>query len=762
MEAYLSSLNPEQLQAVEHASGPLLIIAGAGSGKTKTLTARVANLIAKGEDPYRLLVLTFTNKAANEMKQRVQQYLQRDMGGMFMGTFHGIFLRFLREEAGLLGYPRNFSILDEDAVMSKIKGIIKRMDLDPAKGGAYDPRTIRGVISRLKNRKITAEDYAQNVQARERDKSAMRGEFAKIYQYYSEICVENKVMDFDDLLLKFYVLLQRFPERLFYYQQRFTHILIDEYQDTNNLQYEIIRLLVARHRNLCVVGDDAQSIYRFRGAEVENILNFERDYPEAKIVKLEQNYRSSKRILQAANAVIKKNEEQIEKSLWTENSEGTKVVEISMATDTQEGQWVADTIREYMLRYHYKNQDFAVLYRSHYMSRGVEEALRKANISYKVYGGIGFYERKEIKDLLAYLDVIMNPYNDESLLRIINYPARGIGKVTLEKYVTLAYDNRLPIWVVLQQGAGDKAVQNFLQLMNYLSSLLARYSLAEFVNLVLDKSGLKLAIKQDDDYEERQGNIDSLLNGIEDFENEQEEAGAEITAEKLLPTYLQNVALMTDGDEENNSKVSLMSVHAAKGLEFPCVFVIGMSLGDFPSSRSFHDKRDLEEERRLFYVAVSRAKENLFLSYSRSRYVHREVIFKNPSPFLSEIPQDFKQVLSQDTQEEQTDYGRGGWRKFQHGAKVSARDANSGNRAMAQSRLKKLQPNMQFALGKVQVRQDLEQFRVNSRVVHKTFGSGVIVALEGEAGDPVARILFDTKGEKRILLKYASQLKLQS
>lgn len=769
MKEYLSSLNPEQFKAVEHKEGPLLIIAGAGSGKTKTLTARVANLIDKGEDPFRLLVLTFTNKAANEMKERIQQYLNRDLSGLFVGTFHGVFLRFLRVEAELLGYSHNFSVLNEDAVNSKIKEIIKRMELDYSRGGSYDLRFIRGYISRLKNRKIMAEDYAQDLQLRERDKEARREEFYKIYKYYSDICVENNVMDFDDLLLKFYLLLKKFPDRLFYYQKKFAHILIDEYQDTNNLQYEIIRLLVAVHRNLCVVGDDAQSIYRFRGAEVENILNFNRDYPEATIIKLEQNYRSSQLILKAANAVIKENKDQIQKSLWTENPIGAKIVQISMDTDTKEGLWVADTIREYMLRYHYKEHDFAVLYRNHHMSRGIEEALRKMNINYKVYGGIGFYERKEIKDIFAYLDLMINPYNDESLRRIINYPARGIGKVTLEKYETLAYDNCLPIWAILQREVGekDKAVQRFLHLIEYLSSLLGKYNLSEFVELVLDKSGLNLALKQDDNYEDRQSNIESLLNGILSFEEEQEQEGTGITADKLLPIYLQNVALMTDDEDKlaanSNSKVSLMSIHAAKGLEFRCVFVVGMSNGYFPNNRAYFDSKDMEEERRLFYVAVSRAKENLFLSYARMQYVHNDVEFKLPSPFLKEIPDEFKQDLTKDSNIQAPTSLTGNWKMTQNfSKKASANHKSNGNLTMAKSRLRKLGQAPTLGSNKVELRTDLQQFQVNTKVKHQVFGPGVILAIEGNREDPVARILFENKGEKRILLKYAVQLNIQN
>lgn len=769
MKEYLSSLNPEQFKAVEHKEGPLLIIAGAGSGKTKTLTARVANLIDKGEDPFRLLVLTFTNKAANEMKERIQQYLNRDLSGLFVGTFHGVFLRFLRVEAELLGYSHNFSVLNEDAVNSKIKEIIKRMELDYSRGGSYDLRFIRGYISRLKNRKIMAEEYAQDLQLRERDKEARREEFYKIYKYYSDICVENNVMDFDDLLLKFYLLLKKFPDRLFYYQKKFAHILIDEYQDTNNLQYEIIRLLVAVHRNLCVVGDDAQSIYRFRGAEVENILNFNRDYPEATIIKLEQNYRSSQLILKAANAVIKENKDQIQKSLWTENPIGAKIVQISMDTDTKEGLWVADTIREYMLRYHYKEHDFAVLYRNHHMSRGIEEALRKMNINYKVYGGIGFYERKEIKDIFAYLDLMINPYNDESLRRIINYPARGIGKVTLEKYETLAYDNCLPIWAILQREVGekDKAVQRFLHLIEYLSSLLGKYNLSEFVELVLDKSGLNLALKQDDNYEDRQSNIESLLNGILSFEEEQEQEGTGITADKLLPIYLQNVALMTDDEDKlaanSNSKVSLMSIHAAKGLEFRCVFVVGMSNGYFPNNRAYFDSKDMEEERRLFYVAVSRAKENLFLSYARMQYVHNDVEFKLPSPFLKEIPDEFKQDLTKDSNIQAPTSLTGNWKMTQNfSKKASANHKSNGNLTMAKSRLRKLGQAPTLGSNKVELRTDLQQFQVNTKVKHQVFGPGVILAIEGNREDPVARILFENKGEKRILLKYAVQLNIQN
>lgn len=769
MKEYLSSLNPEQFKAVEHKEGPLLIIAGAGSGKTKTLTARVANLIDKGEDPFRLLVLTFTNKAANEMKERIQQYLNRDLSGLFVGTFHGVFLRFLRVEAELLGYSHNFSVLNEDAVNSKIKEIIKRMELDYSRGGSYDLRFIRGYISRLKNRKIMAEEYAQDLQLRERDKEARREEFYKIYKYYSDICVENNVMDFDDLLLKFYLLLKKFPDRLFYYQKKFAHILIDEYQDTNNLQYEIIRLLVAVHRNLCVVGDDAQSIYRFRGAEVENILNFNRDYPEATIIKLEQNYRSSQLILKAANAVIKENKDQIRKSLWTENPIGAKIVQISMDTDTKEGLWVADTIREYMLRYHYKEHDFAVLYRNHHMSRGIEEALRKMNINYKVYGGIGFYERKEIKDIFAYLDLMINPYNDESLRRIINYPARGIGKVTLEKYETLAYDNCLPIWAILQREVGekDKAVQRFLHLIEYLSSLLGKYNLSEFVELVLDKSGLNLALKQDDNYEDRQSNIESLLNGILSFEEEQEQEGTGITADKLLPIYLQNVALMTDDEDKlaanSNSKVSLMSIHAAKGLEFRCVFVVGMSNGYFPNNRAYFDSKDMEEERRLFYVAVSRAKENLFLSYARMQYVHNDVEFKLPSPFLKEIPDEFKQDLTKDSNIQAPTSLTGNWKMTQNFSKKAfANHKSNGNLTMAKSRLRKLGQAPTLGSNKVELRTDLQQFQVNTKVKHQVFGPGVILAIEGNREDPVARILFENKGEKRILLKYAVQLNIQN
>ncbi|MEO8961132.1 MAG: UvrD-helicase domain-containing protein, partial [Ginsengibacter sp.] len=647
MHEYLQGLNDAQREAVLHRDGPIMIVAGAGSGKTKVLTTRIAHLMASGVDAFKILALTFTNKAAAEMKERVSNILgNNEAKNLYIGTFHSVFARILRAEADKLGYPRNFTIYDTDDSKSVVRTVIKEMNLDDKH---YKPSTVYNRISSAKNSLITPEEYINDYGLQQEDARANRPLIGQIYMAYCNRCFKNGAMDFDDLLLKFYQLLVTHPESLSKYQRKFKYIMIDEYQDTNTSQYQIIKLLGAMHENVAVVGDDAQSIYSFRGATIENILQFQKDYDEVKVVMLEQNYRSSQNILNVANGIIANNKSQIPKKLWTSNTEGEKIKLIRTATDNEEGKYVADTIQEQKLRNHFRNSDFAILYRTNAQSRGFEESLRRMNIAYRIYGGISFYQRKEIKDLLSYLRVVVNPSDEEALKRIINFPARGLGKTTVEKAVLFANQNNISMWNVLERGAefGYRAstleiINSFVVMIKMFQSELQKKN-AYDVAILIGKNTLLVKELFNDKTTEglaRYENVQELLNSIKGFTETPTDDGELL--DKSLGSYLQQITLLTDADDDKEERdvVKLMTIHAAKGLEFPAIFVGGLEETLFPNAMAINTREELEEERRLFYVAITRAKSKLWLTYANTRYRFGNLTQNEPSRFIDELPDE--------------------------------------------------------------------------------------------------------------------------
>lgn len=648
MQDYLNGLNESQREAVTHIKGPLMIVAGAGSGKTKVLTTRIAHLMANGVDAFNILALTFTNKAAAEMKERIEKILgNAEARNLYVGTFHSVFARILRAEAGKLGYPSNFTIYDTDDSRSVLKTVINELHLDDKH---YKPNIVGNRISSAKNALVGPAEYATDYAIQQEDARSNRPAIAQVYAAYAKRCFKNGAMDFDDLLLKMYELLNNFPEALHKYQHKFKYLLIDEYQDTNPVQYQISKLLAAAHENICVVGDDAQSIYSFRGATIENILQFQKDYDDVKVVKLEQNYRSSQQILKVANQVIKNNKGQIPKNLWTENDEGEKIKLVRTMTDNEEGKFVADSIQEQKLRNHYFNKDFAILYRTNAQSRSFEESLRKMGIAYRIYGGVSFYQRKEIKDILAYLRVIVNTNDEEALKRIINYPVRGIGKTTIEKLVIIANEQNIPMFNVVSR-AGEfgfksgtlEALQNFTTMIRYFQSMLTDKNAFDVATQVGKHTSLVKELFNDKTTEglARYENVQELFNSIKEWTESPSNDDGEL-GDKTLGSYLQQITLLTDADDdkENSDVVKLMTIHAAKGLEFGCVFVGGVEETLFPNSMSINTREELEEERRLFYVAVTRAKQRLWLTYANSRYRFGQLVQNEPSRFIDEMPEE--------------------------------------------------------------------------------------------------------------------------
>lgn len=754
MQDYLNGLNEQQRIAATHLNGPLMIVAGAGSGKTKVLTTRIAWLMQQGIDPFHILALTFTNKAANEMKERIEHILgTTDARNLYIGTFHSVFARILRVEAEKLGYPNNFTIYDTEDAKSLIKSIINDFKLDDKH---YKPSYVLSRISAAKNSLIDAHMYRQDIYIQQEDNRSSRPRLADIYEAYVQRCFKNGAMDFDDLLFKMYVLLTNFPEALAKYQHKFQYILIDEYQDTNPAQYQIIRLLGAVHENICVVGDDAQSIYSFRGATIQNILQFKDDYEDVKIVKLEQNYRSTQTILNAANQIISQNGNQIPKSLWTQNGVGEKINVVRTHTDNDEGKYVADMILEMKLRNHYQNKDFAILYRTNAQSRAFEENLRKKNIPYKIYGGISFYQRKEIKDFLAYLRVIVNPRDEESLKRIINYPVRGIGKTSLDRLILYASESGITLWEALQKamsaglkGASAQAIEKFVLMIKSLQTMLEKENAYKVAFAAGKESGLVLELYNDKSVEglARYENIQELLNAIKEFTETPDEEGE--LRDKSLGNYLQQITLLTDADneEEDADTVKLMTIHAAKGLEFPCVFNVGLEENLFPSAMSLYDRSGLEEERRLFYVAVTRAKEKLWITYANSRYRFGSLVQNDPSRFLAEIPAEFIDQHYTGIASPQALWGSTG--NIYSQEKVSS-FKKIADKIQQQKSITTHQPSANFQPD------DPKHMNIGMKVEHQKFGFGTILSLEGSLQQRIATIDFGQgHGKKKIMLQYA-------
>ena len=755
MHNYLEGLNAEQREAVEHIEGPLMIVAGAGSGKTKVLTTRIAHLMQKGVDAFNILALTFTNKAAAEMKERIEKILgNNEARNLYIGTFHSVFARILRAEANKLGYPNNFTIYDTDDAKSIIKGIVKDMNLDDKH---YKPAYIYNRISAAKNSLIDPGGYMMDSFIQQEDAKSSRPLIGEIYKRYSMRCFKNGAMDFDDLLFKMYILLTNFPEVLAKYQHKFKFILIDEYQDTNVAQYKIIKMLGAVHENICVVGDDAQSIYSFRGATVQNILQFQDDYSDVKVVKLEQNYRSTQAILKAANNIISNNRNQIPKQLWTDNAEGEKIILARTLTDNDEGRFVADAIAEMKLRRHYANSDFAILYRTNAQSRSFEESLRRMNIPCKLYGGISFYQRKEIKDYLSFLRIIVNQQDEENIKRIINYPARGIGKTSVERLLVFADQHNISFWEALHRpdyaglkGAAAAAIENFVVMINSFRTMLEKGNAYEVAFAVGKHTGMVQELYNDKSVEglARYENVQELLNSIKEFTETPDEEGE--LREKSLGSYLQQITLLTDADESEEEKdaVKLMTIHAAKGLEFPCVFSVGLEENLFPSAMSMYDRDDLEEERRLFYVATTRAKEKLWVTYATSRYRFGQLVQNEPSRFIDELPEQFLD----------RSFTGAGARGV---GSVGAFGNTVGRGFEKPSSLKKLadkvsqpKPTNHVPVGNF-IADDPMTMEAGMQVEHLKFGFGTIKALEGGAANRIATIEFKDGQVKKIMLNFA-------
>lgn len=769
---YLKGLNEPQQEAVLHTDGAIMIVAGAGSGKTKVLTTRIAHLMNHCHvDAFNILALTFTNKAAAEMKERVEKILgNNEARNLYIGTFHSVFARILRTEGPRLGYPSNFTIYDTDDAKSVVKTVVNEMNLDDKH---YKANVIYNRISASKNALVGTAEYANDYYIQQEDIRSNRPAIAQIYDAYAKRCFKNGAMDFDDLLLNMYKLLKNIPEALHKYQYKFKYILIDEYQDTNPAQYEIIKLLGAVHENVCVVGDDAQSIYSFRGATIQNILQFQKDYQDVKIIMLEQNYRSTQSILNVANDVIANNKGQLPKTLWTENLEGDKIRLVRTATDNEEGKVVADIIQEQKLRNHFHNYEFAILYRTNAQSRSYEESLRRMNIPYKIYGGISFYQRKEIKDFLAYLRVVVNPFDEEALKRIINYPARGIGKTSVDRAVMNANEHNISMFQVLEQASrfGYKAgtlesIENFVMMIRMFLSELQKKNAFDVAFLIGKSTNFIKELLNDKTTEglSKYQNVEELLNSIKEFtdtpSNEEGEVG-----DKSLGAYLQNISLLTDQDQKevNPDVVKLMTIHAAKGLEFPVVFVGGMEETLFPNTMSINTREELEEERRLFYVAITRAKHKLWLTYAKDRYRFGNLQQNEPSRFLNELPE--KHLDRSFAGGGLRNNGGSGWNDKsafermnpsagsradkQYGPPPQRTESKSSYIAKPIIKTVEHVPSADFAPS------DTSDLKIGQKVEHQKFGFGEVIKMEGAAHNPIATVNFEHNGEKKIMLNYA-------
>lgn len=780
---YLHGLNDRQREAVMHMDGPLMIVAGAGSGKTKVLTTRVAHLMANGVDAFNILALTFTNKAAKEMKERVEKILGNgEARNLYIGTFHSVFARILRFEADKIGYPRSFTIYDTDDAKSVLKTVINEMNLDDKH---YKPNIVYNRISSAKNALVGPAEYRNDYAIQQEDMRANRPAIGQIYDAYVKRCFKNGAMDFDDLLLKFYELLKNVPEALAKYQRKFRYILIDEYQDTNPAQYEIIKLLGAMYENVCVVGDDAQSIYSFRGATIQNILQFQKDYDDAKLVKLEQNYRSTKSILHVANEVIKNNKGQIEKVLFTDNGQGEKIKLIRTMSDNEEGKFVADSIQEQKLRNHYSNKDFAILYRTNAQSRAFEEALRRMGIAYTIYGGISFYQRKEIKDLVAYLRIIVNPRDEEALKRIINYPARGIGKTTIDKLVLMANEQDISMWEALCKAgelgfrSGTKELlDEFVIMIKSFASMLGKHNAYEVAFHVGKQTNLVRELFNDKSSEgvARYENIQELLNSIKEWTESPDTDEGELV-DKSLAAYLQQITLLTDADEKDPDAdtVKLMTIHAAKGLEFGCVFAAGLEEMLFPNAMAINTREELEEERRLFYVVITRAKQKLWVTYANTRYRFGQLVQNEPSRFIEEIPETYLDRSFAGSSSKNhagskwggssgfnrmkgwgnTDDGESGFAKKQSGTYYNEKPETKNQKPAylppkgLPAKVKEHVPSADF------VASDTSNLQAGQKVEHQKFGFGEVMKMEGAAHNPIATVKFELNGEKKIMLNYA-------
>ncbi|UOY06721.1 UvrD-helicase domain-containing protein [Muricauda sp. SCSIO 64092] len=766
--SYLDELNDAQRSPVLHKEGPLMVIAGAGSGKTRVLTYRIAHLMEQGVDSFNILALTFTNKAAREMKKRIADIVgASEAKNLWMGTFHSIFARLLRYDGDKLGFPSNFTIYDTQDSQRLIASIIKEMGLDK---DIYKYKQIQNRISSYKNSLITVKAYFQNPELMEGDAMAKRPRMGEIYQNYVNRCFKAGAMDFDDLLLRTNELLNRFPEVLMKYQERFKYILVDEYQDTNHSQYLIVRALADRYQNICVVGDDAQSIYSFRGANISNILNFQRDYDDVGVYRLEQNYRSTKNIVNAANSIIAKNKNQLEKVVWTANDDGNKIKIHRSDTDAEEGRYVASSIFENKMQQQLGNGAFAVLYRTNSQSRAIEDALRKKDIPYRIYGGLSFYQRKEIKDVLAYLRLVVNPKDEEALKRVINFPSRGIGQTTVDKLTVAANHYDRSIFEVMERldkldlkiNSGTKnKLGDFVTMIKSFQILNESADAFVLAEHVAKKTGLLLEFKKDGTPEGigRLENIEELLNGIQDFVEGQKEL-AEATGS--LTEFLEDVALATDMDKDigDDDRVALMTIHLAKGLEFPFVYIVGMEEDLFPSAMSMNTRSELEEERRLFYVALTRAEKQAYLTYTRNRYRWGKLIDAEPSRFLEEMDEQYIENLTPitDSYRYKSLIGNDIWGEVDKSKLRQVKPKNgtppSGPKPSENQlrKLRKLKPN----LGNPDhTSSETPDLAIGSVVNHTRFGKGKVLKIEGVGNDKKAEIQFERGDVKKLLLRFA-------
>jgi DNA helicase-2/ATP-dependent DNA helicase PcrA len=745
MTDFLEELNEPQREAVINTEGPCMLIAGAGSGKTRVLTYRIAQLMrSQGVDAFNIMALTFTNKAAKEMRDRIERIVGSDARNIWMGTFHSVFARILRGEASKIGYPSNFTIYDTDDSRSLIRAIVKEMGLDDTQ---YKASTVHNRISAAKNSLISWQDYANNSRLKEDDASNMRPEVYKIYQNYALRCYRSGAMDFDDLLFNTDNLFKEHLDALNKWQHRIRYILVDEFQDTNLCQYEIVRKLAAVNRNICVVGDDAQSIYAFRGADISNILNFEKDYPDLRIIKLEQNYRSTKNIVDAANSVIAKNKAQLPKNVWTANEDGHLVELIKAVSDNEEGKLVASSIFEEKMQQKVSFSDFVILYRTNSQSRAIEEALRRMNIKYKVVGGLSFYQRKEIKDLLAYLRFALNQQDEASFRRIINLPKRGIGDSTVDKIIVAANDHAITIWEVLQNasrflgGRASAPIEDFVAMIKRFQVDMQTRDAYEAAADIAKSSGLLKDLFADKTVEGlgRYENVQELLNAIKEYVDDPEKE------DKSLGAFLQEVSLVTGQDEDKDKdpeKVTLMTIHMAKGLEYKYVYIVGMEEDLFPSQMMLSSRSELEEERRLFYVAITRAQKRLFLSYALSRYRYGRLKNCEPSRFLDDVDARYIKVATRfaglDSLAPNPDFAKSfvtGMRKTVSSQPVAKA---SGYKAPVD-----FQPS------------DTSGLREGMKVEHPKFGFGTVVKLDESGADRKAKINFADFGEKTLLLSFA-------
>jgi len=772
MQHYISQLNEAQQQPVLQKDGPMIIIAGAGSGKTRVLTMRIAYLMSLGVDAFNILALTFTNKAAREMKKRIADIVgNNEAKNLWMGTFHSVFARILRSESEKLGYPSNFTIYDTQDSVRLISAIIKEMQLDK---DVYKPKQVLGRISSYKNSLITVKAYMNNPELQEQDAMSKKPRLGEIYANYVDRCFKAGAMDFDDLLLKTNELLNRFPDVLAKYQDRFRYIMVDEYQDTNHSQYLIVRALSDRFQNICVVGDDAQSIYAFRGANINNILNFQKDYDNVKMYRLEQNYRSTKNIVEAANSIIDKNKTKLDKVVWTANDFGPKIKVHRSLTDGEEGRFVAGEIFEQKMRNQLHNGQFAILYRTNAQSRAMEDALRKRDIPYRIYGGLSFYQRKEIKDVLCYLRLVINPKDEEALIRVINYPHRGIGDTTVEKLTVAANHYKRSIFEVMEHidkidlklNSGTKAkLQDFVTMIKSFQVINESQDAFYLTDHVTKKTGLVQELKKDGTPEgiARIENIETLMGGIKDFIEGQKEIDG---ARGALSEFLEDVALATDLDNDtgDDDRVALMTIHLAKGLEFPYVFVVGMEEDLFPSAMSMNTRSELEEERRLFYVALTRAEHQAYLTYAQSRYRWGKLTDSEPSRFIEEIKDEYLEYINPSE--------TGGYRYkpmmdidiFGDIDKSKLRLAKPtagtppkkyGDEPVSSANIRKLKPVSSNAPSSSSANLFDSKLTIGNVVMHERFGKGEVINLEGVGADRKAEIRFEVGGIKKLLLRFA-------